>query len=180
MTDTKQSLQRLEEIAEHYIRELDRYDLEQLTRQPNEQEWSLGQMYVHLINSALFMQLRHVETCQNQFEPGARHAAEKTAEGAAVFALGGFPPIKIQVPASAAYTPPQPESKEQLIDGIRQVIRRMVELEPALDAVPEEHKVPHPRLGALNAKEWFALVGMHFRHHLLQKERLDAFLEQGK
>jgi hypothetical protein len=30
----------------------------------------------------------------------------------------------------------------------------------------------------LNATEWFAIVEMHYRHHLRQKERLDALLMQ--
>ncbi|WP_198430832.1 DinB family protein, partial [Rhodococcus rhodochrous] len=60
--NTKETLKKMEEITELYVRELDRYDMEQLTRKPSEDEWSLGQMYMHLIRAALFMQLRHVDT----------------------------------------------------------------------------------------------------------------------
>ena len=174
---TKQSLSEFEEIAKAYLQELDRYDLEQLTLKPSDDEWSLGQMYVHLINSALYMQLRNVEACRDQTEPAG---GAKTPDGEAIFAQGGFPPIRIQVPSSAQYTPPQPESKEQIAEGLNLVIRRMGEMEPVLDSIPAAHTVPHPRFGALNAAEWYAIIAMHYRHHLQQKNRLDAFLEQGE
>ncbi|RAP28452.1 hypothetical protein C2W64_04886 [Brevibacillus laterosporus] len=32
-----------------------------------------------------------------------------------------------------------------------------------------DFKMMHPGFGALNAQEWYVLVEMHYRHHLLQK-----------
>jgi hypothetical protein len=213
--NTRQILERFEQTAAYYAEQLDRYDMEQLLRKPSAEEWSLGQMYVHLIQSALHMQLRNVALCGEQAGIGSAISPEandghgrtrptdqtigqptsgesmaarqpagtaadsadgKTEQGRAVFALGSFPPIRISVPPSETYTPKQPESKQQLLDGLQQVVRRMRELEPTLEATPKRSKVPHPSLGALNAVEWFQLVEMHFRHHLRQKERLDAFL----
>ncbi|KIL42317.1 hypothetical protein SD70_02085 [Gordoniibacillus kamchatkensis] len=200
MTDTKTVLSKFEQTVAHYERELERYDLEQLTRKPGEEEWSLGQMYMHLIRSSLFMQLANVDACRKEGldsgapvsgVPGTREAAVaassapgataataagKTEQGAALFAMGSFPPEPVRVPPSPQYTPPQPESKDELAQGLRQVLARMRELEPALAHIPPERTRPHPRLGGLNAVEWFLLVEMHYRHHLLQKARLDAFL----
>ncbi|UUZ86949.1 DinB family protein [Paenibacillus sp. P26] len=147
-----------------------------LTRKPSETEWSLGQMYMHLAGAALFMQPRNAEACREQALVSAPAASGKTEAGQAVFEGGGFPPIRIQVPASKQTTPPQPESKEQIRQGLKQVVQRMRELEPTLDSIPGAYTVEHPRLGGLNGKEWFVLVEMHYRHHLRQKERLDAFL----
>ncbi|MDU7477853.1 MAG: DinB family protein, partial [Paenibacillus macerans] len=69
-------------------------------------------------------------------------------------------------------TPQQPGSKQQLSEGLRGVLERMKRTEPALLQAPERNKMPHPRLGPLNAKEWFLLIEMHYRHHLLQLDRL--------
>ncbi|WP_307719592.1 DinB family protein [Paenibacillus chibensis] len=76
------------------------------------------------------------------------------------------------MPPSPQYTPQQPESKEKLIQGLRTVIQRMKEAEPTLEKASKQHTVSHPSFGGLNAKEWFLLVEMHYRHHLLQLERL--------
>jgi hypothetical protein len=39
-----------------------------------------------------------------------------------------------------------------------------------------EYKCIQPAFGWLNAHEWFWLNEQHFRHHLLQKARIDSFL----
>lgn len=172
ITNTKQTLLRFEETATQYLKELDNFSIEQLVCKPSEEEWSLGQMHLHLIQSALYMQLRNIEACRMQ-EPHSGDASKaKTEQGNAIFALGSFPPIRISVPASNEYTPEQPATKEQLTEGIQLVIQRMNEIEPTLHAIPSNQTIPHPRFGELNAIEWFTLVEMHYRHHLHQKARL--------
>ncbi|MNP71238.1 hypothetical protein D3C76_1675960 [compost metagenome] len=52
----------------------------------------------------------------------------------------------------------------------------MKRTEANLSQAPEQKKLDHPGFGALNAKEWFLLVEMHFRHHLLQMDRLKCEL----
>lgn len=174
MITTKEALQRFEETATQYIQELDQFNLEQLKQKPSDNEWSIGQMVQHLINSALYMQLSNIDQCLLQSQDPLVSPADKTREGAAVFAQGSFPPIRIQVPPSAQYTPEQPESKEQLIQGLHTVIRRMQEIEPTLlqESPQNTSTVSHPRFGGLCAEEWFVLVEMHYRHHLLQLDRL--------
>ncbi|WP_379137928.1 DinB family protein [Paenibacillus sp. sgz500958] len=179
MTTTKEVLQRFEETANYYIRELDSFSLEQLQRKPSDNEWSIGQMIQHLINSALYMQLRNVDQCLLPNQDSSVSQAAKTEAGAAVFAQGSFPPIRIQVPPSPQYTPEQPASKEQLIQGLHTVIQRMREIEPALAKASKQNTVPHPRFGGLCAEEWYVLIEMHYRHHLLQLDRLKHDLVLG-
>ncbi|MDP4171416.1 MAG: DinB family protein [Bacillota bacterium] len=176
--NTMEALQRFKVLASHYLYELDNFSMEQLKRQLNEDEWSIGQMYQHLINSALYMQLRNIDQCIIQSKNTMVSPAEKTREGTAIFEQKGFPPVRIKVPPSAQYTPEQPESKEQLIQGLNTVIHRMEETEARLEKAPKQNTVSHPRFGALHAKEWFLLIEMHFRHHLLQLDRLKKDLER--
>ncbi|MNZ55245.1 DinB superfamily protein [compost metagenome] len=177
--NTTQSLQRLEELTHTYLEELQFITSEQVNASPNEAEWSLGQMYQHLINSALYMQISNINICLNQDQNhnlDENNIGVKTDIGNQVFALGGFPPIRIHVPASSQYTPVNPESKEQLIEGMNRVLIKMKEIEPRLQQFPSMNTVRHPRLGSLNAVEWFSLVEMHYRHHLHQRDRLYEFL----
>jgi hypothetical protein len=175
--NTTKTLQRFEETTNHYLQELNGFSMEQLKRQPSENEWSIGQMYQHLINTALYMHLRNVDHCMTQSEDSVISKGEKTEAGQAVFDQGGFPPVRIQVPPSPQYTPVQPESKDQLVQGLNVVMQKMKEIEPKIENAPLHNTVSHPRFGALNAKEWFMLIEMHYRHHLLQKERLKKELE---
>lgn len=172
--NTKQLLEQFENTANYYLNEIQKYTLDQMTRKPSEDEWSLGQMYLHLVGSALYMQLRNVELCREQESPSVSNERPEAVK--AMFAAGSFPPERIHVPASPQYTPKQPESLEEMAQGLHAVIARMRELEPTLAAIPADRAVAHPRMGLFNAVEWFTLVEMHYRHHLLQKERLDSFL----
>lgn len=172
MITTKEALQRFEETATYYIDELDQYNMEQLKQKPSEDEWSIGQMVQHLINSALNMHLPNMDQCLVPSQDTLQSLSAKTEAGAAAFAQESFPPIRIQVPSSPQYTPAQPESKEQLIQGLQTVIQRMQEIEPTLEQVSTQTTVAHPSFGGLCAEEWFLLVEMHYRHHLLQLNRL--------
>ncbi|MED4571655.1 DinB family protein [Brevibacillus agri] len=162
----------LEKVTAHYLQELEAFSMEQLHKKPSEDEWSLGQMYVHLIQTALHMQIPNIEKCQAGGPEVNMPGAEMGEIGKGIFAQGSLPPIRIKIPASREYTPAQPSSKEELGNGMQTVLERMHELAPTLDEIPAHHKVEHPGFGPLAAKEWFALVEMHYRHHLHQLNRL--------
>ncbi|MDF2681797.1 MAG: hypothetical protein K0R47_2987, partial [Brevibacillus sp.] len=166
---TNDMLKQFQESVSRYLEELNQFSMEQLTRQPDPAEWSIGQMYIHLIQSALYMQLANIEKCRTG--AGAT-TGEKTDAGREVYARGEFPPIRIQVPASPQYTPSQPVSKEQIVEGLNTVVARMQEVEPTLQDISSIHKFDHPRFGALDAREWFLLIEMHYRHHFHQLNRL--------
>ncbi|CAI6062448.1 DinB family protein [Cohnella sp. JJ-181] len=188
--NTKETLRKFEDTVNGYIQELEGFSLEQLLWKPAEDEWSLGQMHMHLILSAQFMQLRNAALCLAPNSDLGGSPTGKTEQGEKMFKEGSFPPERVQVPPSPQYTPPQPESKEQIVDGLRETVNRMKEIEPVVAAAFDRdaqdlsepgkgtayelahNTVAHPRLGGLNALEWFQLIEMHYRHHLLQKKRL--------
>ncbi len=154
---------------------LGKYSLEELLKQPEEGSWSLGQVYMHLISATLDFQLPQAETCMNTSE---NSSSGKNFRGFMTYRiLGGFPPVQIKVPPSKTYTPKQPQSREQIEQGLAEVRERMKQVFEGLSQNKSKGKTKHPGLGFLNAREWFALVPMHFKHHLHQKKRLDAFLE---
>ncbi|WP_145413665.1 DinB family protein [Paenibacillus xylanexedens] len=174
MRSTHEVLQSFETTVERYMAELGQLDMEELLRKENEEEWSIGQMHMHLIQSALFMQLRNIDHCLDSNEHTVHSDEMKTELGSQVFEAEQFPPVRVKVPASPQYTPLQPESKEQLAQGLQQVVDRMRSTVAvlALEEAATGSKVLHPRLGALNAHEWFHLIEMHYKHHFLQLDRL--------
>lgn len=162
-------LEKFESLATYYINELEKYSLEQFRRKPAEDEWSLGQMYNHLL-AASNMQLDAIEKCTTD---SAAIDGKKTDMGEKVYSAGAFPPIQIKLPNRPGYAPENPTDKEIIKQELLQLIEKMKEIEPKLPAIPNDYKVEHPGLGYLNAGEWFQLIFMHFSHHLHQKERLE-------
>jgi hypothetical protein len=174
--NTLDVLRNFEEITGYYLEQLKNLSMEQLLHKPSENEWSIGQLYVHLVNTTLYMQLRNIELCRDASAPSVQIDGVKNEAGTAFFSQGSFPPISIQVPPSPQYTPKQPESKEELADGLKRAAAAMKETVPFLDSIPANHTVAHPGLGNLNAAEWFQLADMHYRHHLRQLDRLKAVI----
>jgi len=162
-----------EKTARLWLVALNDYTDERFARQP-EGQWSIGQVYYHLVTGT---ERFHLRACRKCLE----HRAEiveggKTLPGKIVFLLGSFPPAKIRVPPSDDYTPKQPQSRAEMREGLLKLIETMRALAPQIDHAPPAQKCKHPALGMLNAEEWYGLIEMHFRHHLRQKKRLDKFL----
>jgi hypothetical protein len=163
-------------VFETWEKALDTYSEADFLRKPSDEAWSIGQVYVHLTGSAKFFHLKNVSSCiQNEENVNAT----KTMPGRISYFLGGMPPIKIKVPASPEYTPPQPKNIAEVKEYMAALKLVMAETTTKLAQNQSKGKSKHPAFGYLNAAEWFQLIEMHFRHHLHQKSRLDKFLKNG-
>jgi len=157
---------------ERYANDWERYSLEELTTLPESGGWSLSQLYDHLVLAALDY-LDNVEKCAAAEE---EQPLGKTDFGENLYRIGGFPPIRIKLPDGFAGAPDNSGDKERIRQGLGRISARMAQWETKLDAVNPNLKVQHGGFGWLNAREWLALVGIHFRHHLRQKAELERML----
>lgn len=64
-----------------------------------------------------------------------------------------------------------------LMRRLDQVLERMSKWEEKVDSINPNYKERHDGFGWLNAREWFEMVGMHYRHHLRQKAELEQMLK---
>ncbi len=174
--NTNKHLSHFQNVASTWEKDLNQYTFEQLLQKPDAESWSLGQVYNHLITSALFFHLKQVEACLASNTDADK---SKNFKGFLTYhVLGKMPPIKIKVPPSDFYTPKQPESIEAIKNGLAKLQESMKNIADALQTNTSKGKTKHPGLAYLNAKEWYRLIGMHFTHHLRQKETLDATLSK--
>lgn len=175
--NTTKTLHQFKKTLELWKDELAHYEFHTLLKKPNAASWSMGQVYIHLINSTLNFHLQQVQSCVEHQENAEK---SKNFRGFMTYQiLGSFPPIKIKVPASTFYTPKQPESKEQIIQGLDKVKTEMELTLPKLET-KRQGKTKHPGFDYLNGNEWYRLIEMHFRHHLRQKARIDHYLKELK
>lgn len=155
-------------LIEAYRIELPNYSLEQLRHISSEGVWSIGQMYDHVILVA-HEYLDNMEACAALED---EQSLGKTEFGKRLFENGGFPLIKIKLPDELNAPPNNSDTKQELMSRLDEVMQRMRQWETKVDDVNPNNKVLHGGFGWLNAPEWYNLVGMHFRHHLRQKEEL--------
>jgi hypothetical protein len=157
-------------LQQQWAGALNNYTESDLLKKVTADSWTLGQVYVHLISSVLNFHLKQVETCLASAE---NREKKKNFKGFMVFnILNGFPPTKIKVPPSDAYTPRQPQSKKELLEGFEKVASGM---KTTLAGFQNnlQGKTAHPALGFLSAKEWYKMIPMHWKHHLRQKKSID-------
>lgn len=174
MKTPSENFSKFESLVLIWQNEINKYTEEQFLRKPNDDEWSIGQVYAHLFQSAKFLHIKQIEQCVAR--QGTTINGEKTKKGKIVFVLGMFLPIRVEVPPSAQYTPAQPKNKEEVSEKLNQIIIEMKNILQTVERSPLESKTPHPAFGYLNAREWYQIIPMHFHHHLRQKSRLEKFL----
>ncbi len=152
--------------------ELSNFSLEQLRYISAVGVWSIGQMYDHLIVVANEY-LDNMETCStlNKEQP-----LGKTQFGQELYRNRGFPPIKIRLPDELNSPPNNSNTMEDLNIRMDQLIERFSQLKSKVEYINPCYKVEHGGFGWLNAREWCDLVGMHFRHHLRQKDELKKLI----
>ncbi|MES2372037.1 MAG: DinB family protein [Bacteroidota bacterium] len=158
-------------IINTWISELAHCSLERLRIKPPG-SWSLGQVYMHLVADTSFY-IEQAKACLNSSD----HLTEEASPIAQImFSNNDFPDEIIEGAPSNAYIP-QPESKEQLIKELLNLKEEINRVGVLISQTTVSGKTKHPGLGYFSAEEWLQFAGMHFRHHLRQKKRIDAFLK---
>ena len=157
------------QLLNGFIADLQTYPDNKLREIPSDGSWSLGQMYQHLIEVSLEY-LENAEACK---KAAADPNLEKSDGGKALFERGGFPPIKIKLPDLPGNSPSNSRTKQELLQGLLEVEKRMEQQEKSAAETNPACKQRHGGFGWLNAKEWYVLVDMHLRHHLRQKKEIE-------
>jgi len=165
-------------VIEDFNRSLDRWIKElgdntfaHVCAKPSSNSWSLGQVCMHLIE-ATYHYLEEIKICLSTHD----HVMEEMSTNAKTMFLNNeFPDELIEGPPTNANTP-QPNSKEELINGLKKLKEEINVVAIQIVTNPNKGKTKHPGLNYFNAGEWLQFAEMHFRHHFRQKKRITEFL----
>ena len=156
---------------DYWIKELAQYNFESLRINPSPQSWSLGQLVTHLINDTHYF-IEQIKICVATDDNAAQ---QHIPFAQTLFLNKDFPDQKIEGNPNNASIP-QPSSKKELIIGLNNLKEEMNAAALLIEPSQHKGKTKHPGLGYFNADEWLQFAGIHFRHHLRQKKRIDEFL----
>ncbi len=162
----------LETVVNQYISSLDEYSDEQFFYKKDEETWSLGQMYEHLTVSSNFFFLANCVRCLEKRK--GQEGGEKNEFGTKLFMKGGFPPIKVKIPEVLRGPEPVAKARAEYRPILKKILLDSKNLIETVSNDDGSYKALQPAMGWLNAKEWFYLHEMHYRHHLRQKAELEA------
>jgi hypothetical protein len=155
-----------------WIKELEQYDFIQLCAKPSANSWSLGQLYLHLVNETRYY-IDQIKTCISTND----HSTEEPSSNAkTMFLNNDFPDEALEGAPGNAYIP-QPDSKEQLINALLNLKTEMSKVAVMISESQFKGRTKHPGLSYFCADEWLQFAEMHFRHHLRQRKRIDSFLK---
>jgi len=157
---------------DNWINALKWYNYAQLTTKPSPSRWSIGQVYMHLLDDTYYY-IEQIQVCVANNDHASDHA---TPEGKIMLLNNDFPDEILEGSPSNAFMP-QPESKEQLMSDLLNLKMSMNNAATLISESPFHGKTKHPGLDYFNANEWLQFAEMHLRHHLRQKKRIDTFLE---
>lgn len=162
----------LETVVSQYLYSLDDYSDEQFFFKTNEETWSLGQMYEHLTVSSQFFFLANCVRCLEKRK--GQLGGEKTYFGEQQFKYGGFPPAKLKIPDAIRGPEPVAKTREEYKGILKKILTDSQNLIEAVSNDDGSYKALQVAMGWLDAKEWFYLHEMHYRHHLRQKTELES------
>ena len=165
----------IEGALDSYRARLDSIPDELFTSTPKEGSWSFSEVYSHILQATLGSCIALERCANNNCKPTNNRL---TFLGRLMMFTGRFPPIRVKVPeAVAAKMPALKIDKEEAKNLLIKCRKKIDELAPLVkDALPTaKHK--HPRLGALDAKQWLKFIRIHLQHHLKQLDRIQNKLE---
>lgn len=131
--------------------------------------WSFAEVYSHILMATLGSSIG-LEKCAIGCPPTEDGP---TFLGRLMMFTGGFPPVRVKVPATvAAKMPVSKVSKEEAKNLLIKCRKRVDDAVMLVKSASPDSRYKHPRLGMLNAKQWFKFIRIHLEHHLKQLRRI--------
>ena len=156
-------------LAKYWLKELDYYGKNQFKKKLTDKSWSIGQIYDHLLIYSQEIHIKNIQECLSNKDLNVNEG--KTIKGFFFFLFGGYLPFKYK--SNPYLEPQQPLSTEKVKDDFYRFLKLIYKVAKDIDYKKPSSKVKHPTLGYLTAYEWFCLIEMHFKHHLIQKGKID-------
>ncbi|RFZ81798.1 DinB family protein [Mucilaginibacter terrenus] len=168
----------IDEALDRYREWLDTIPDSSFDVTPAKDGWSYAEVYDHIMKASLGSSIV-LERCTHDNCPPSKGGV--TLTGWYILLMGAFPPFNTKVPEeAAAKVAPVKIDKETARNQIIKVRKRVATTAGLITAAPTNARWQHPRMGMLNAAQWFKFIRVHLQHHLKQLERLRASFNTSK
>jgi len=171
-------LKAFDKIADNWFTDLKNYTDDQLFLKPSEDEWSLAELYDHIMRVARTYQMPNFQKC---LDNDGTKGTPKNLKAYVIFDLNILSYRKIKIASFPKdiildFTP-QKRAKEGLAEDFIKFIDEIKTHARSLNTYDKKSKNHHPFFGEINARDWFSLVEIHMRHHHPQKRRLEQLIK---
>ncbi|MBS1526702.1 MAG: DinB family protein [Bacteroidetes bacterium] len=168
---TEAEYKAIEATLDIYRSRLDTIPDEQFDVTPPAGGWSYAEVYSHILQANLGSSIAAEKCTLSTCKPGSKG---RSVVGFFVLTFNRFPPFRVKAPKTlAAANPVKKISKEDARNLIVKCRRRIGEVAALIAKSNHNGRIKHPRLGMLNADQWFRFILIHSRHHLKQLNRIE-------
>lgn len=158
----------LSKTLQIWIDSLQQYDEQSFLMKPTDGSWSIGQVYLHLVNETSFF-IAQARTCLSSDTNSNKLASP---HGLQMLNNNSFPDERIVGPPSNQLLQ-QPTSKNAILVGLQRLSSDIIEIKELFEQSSFRGKSKHPGLQYLDSYQWCQFAEMHLRHHFRQKARID-------
>ncbi|MDF2432275.1 MAG: hypothetical protein JWP44_1906 [Mucilaginibacter sp.] len=154
----------------NYRERLNLISEDMFTETPPGGGWSYAEVYSHILQATLASFIG-LERCTSD-------VCKPTTKGVnflgwIVMFLGRMP-VRLKQPAKVAERMPAVKiSEEEAKNLIIKCRKRVEDILPLIKGSSAASRYKHPRLGMLNAVQWFKFIRIHLQHHLKQLDRVE-------
>ena len=158
----------IDAALDSYRAQLDNIADEQFTETPPGGGWSYAEVYSHVLTATLGSSIALERCTHNNCPPTSKGP---TLFGKFLLFTGVFPRVK-EPKAVAQGMPAKKITKEDAKNLIVKCRKRIEGTTPLIKDSKPVSRHQHPRLGMLNAGQWFKFIRIHLWHHLKQLQRV--------
>ena len=161
----------IEEVLDTYRNRLDTIPDELFTATPPGGGWSYAEVYSHIMQASLGSTIALEKCTLSSCKPTSKG---RTLIGMLVLTFGRFPPFGVKVPdAISDKVAVNKISKEEAKNLLIKCRKRIATVAPLIYDSSKHRRYIHPRMGMLNARQWFKFILIHSKHHLKQLDRIE-------
>ena len=173
-------IERFDELANDWLVDLKMLDDEVLQMRPAQDQWSLAEVYDHVMKVSRTYQIPNL---RQSLSENAVKKRSKNLTGMAIFDLLVRKNVHMRMEEFpdrlvTLFSPVKRPKPELLADFIA-FIKEVKELEPSVAGSTFRNKQYHPMFGDISTKEWYYLIEFHMWQHNKQKEKIKHFLRTG-
>jgi hypothetical protein len=163
--NTEKTYQSIIKIVSNYSAQLAMVDEHIFQAKPPIGGWSLSEVYSHIFDSSL-LSLMAIEKCTQ----GLGEQKKTLFVAKLLLLIGRFPLAKAPSKIADRVKKITPIDAQQLITDFELQLSKNYS---SISKAEATHKIKHPRLGYLNAKQWLRFIEIHLNHHLHQLHRIN-------
>ncbi|TKC05209.1 DinB family protein [Pedobacter frigoris] len=159
---------KIQQIVASYESRLKDIAEEVFQQSPSTGGWSYSEVYFHIFDASL-LALQTIDECiegKGEVKPTAFIVKM-------ILFFGSLPPGKKYKAPKRLADRVRKIDKIEALSMIRQFRKELDEVYSKIRMADKNIKTKHPRMGYLNAFQWFRFVQIHLNHHLKQLMRID-------